>query len=322
MQGKVLTEQAIAAVYVGIDVCKAHLDVCLGTTGERFRVDNDKPGRRTLLRRLGEHEVALVAMEPTSKYHRALHRQLHDAGIAVALVNPLRARLFAEACGRLAKTDTIDAAILALLAERMTPAVTPPPSPDEEALAELVSARRAAVAERIALANRRGTAVSAFLRRELATRLRSLERHIARLEARIEAAIAQDPATARRAAILRSIPGVGPVATVALLSELREIGTLGAKQAGALAGLAPFARDSGPIQSPRRIRGGRSNLRSTLYMAALVASQRNPDLKRFYQSLRARGKPAKIALTAVARKLVVLANRLIAENRTWMPIHP
>jgi len=319
MQGKVTTEET-ASVYVGVDVCKDHLDVCLHPLGERFRVGNDRDGRRALVRRLGRHKVALVAMEPTSKYHRSAHRQLATAGFAVALVNPLRARLFAEACGRLAKTDAIDAAMLALMAERLAPAPTAPPTLAEEQLEELASARSSAIAERVALDNRRSMASAPFLRRELAARLRSLDRHIARLEREIDIAIAADPATARRAEILRSIPGVGPVTTIAFLAWMREIGQLNAKQAAALAGLAPVAHDSGPARGKRRIRGGRGALRTTLYMAALVASQRNPDLKRFYQQLKSRGKPPKLALTAVARKLVILANRLVSENRTWMPL--
>lgn len=319
MQDKAATDRTTPAVYVGIDVCKDHLDVCLRPRGERFRVANDRSGHRLLARRLSSHTVALVAMEPTAKYHRGAHRHLVARGFAVALVNPLRARLFAEACGRLAKTDAIDAATLALLAERLTPGPTLPPDHAQELLAELAGARAAAVAERVALDNRRQAAASPFLRRALAARLRGLDRHIATLDKQIAAAIAADPATARRAHILRSIPGIGPVAATTLLAQLAEIGQLTAKQAAALAGLAPTARDSGQAHRQRHIRGGRSQLRRALYMAALTASRRNPDLSRFYQRLRDQGKAAKLALTAVARKLVILANRLVAENRTWQP---
>ena len=310
------------AAWVGIDVSKDRLDVCLNPSGERFAVANDPAGRRCLARRLGRRAVALVVMEPTAKYHRAAHRQLHAAGFAVALVNPLRARRFAEALGQLAKTDRLDAAMLALLAERLAPHPATPPDPAREALAELAGARTAAIAERTALDNRRQAAITPFLRRALAARRAGLDRHIARLDDHIAQAIAADPVTARRAAILRSIPGIGPVAATALLAQLAEIGQLTAKQAAALAGLAPIARDSGHSHGQRHIRGGRGQLRNALYMAALVASRRNPDLSRFYQRLRAQGKAAKLALTAVARKLVVLANRLVAQNRTWQPINP
>lgn len=322
MQGKVRTEEAMAPVYAGIDVCKERLDVYLHPLDEAWSVANDASGRRLLLRRLTKAGVTLAVMEPTSKYHRAAHRHLDAGGIAVALVNPLRSRLFAEATGQLAKTDAIDARMLALLAERLRPEATEPATAIEEELAELAHARSCAVADRVALDNRLETTTLAFLRRELANRRRSLARHVERLERRIAALIASDPATARRAAILRSIPGVGPANVLAILGLLREIGRVSGKQIAALAGLAPFARDSGPSQGRRAIRGGRAELRRYLYMAAVSACRCNPGLKRFYENLRASGKPAKLALTAVARKLIVLANTLVAENRLWTPQRP
>lgn len=321
MQGKV-HDDAMAAVYAGIDVSKERLDVYLHPLGERFSVANEAGGRRALVRRLARHGVELVVMEPTSKYHRPAHRHLHSVGLAVALINPHRARLFAQAFGKLAKTDRIDALILALAGERLQPDRSAPPSADEEALEELARARSSALAERTALANRLGTTGLAFLRRELAARLRSLDGHVKRIETKIAAMIAADPAMARQAAIIRSIPGMGPVNVLAILTGLREIGRVDDKQAAALAGLAPFADDSGPRQGQRRIRGGRADLRKALYMAALAAIRCNPDLKRFYQRLRASGKSAKQALIAVARKLVVLANTLVTQNRCWTPVKP
>ncbi len=320
MQGKVKTDNTMPAVYVGIDVSKEHLDIYLHPLGEHFAVANDAGGWRHLLRRLTKLTVALVVLEPTSKYHRATHRHLHAAEIPTALINPLRARLFAQACGERAKTDRIDARMLALFGERMAPGIVAPPTLDEEELEELASARSTAIAERVAMQNRLGITTTTFLRRELSIRLRSLTAHIKRLEQKIEQMIAADPRMARRSAILRSIPGIGPVATLAILSGLREIGTLTAKQAAALAGLAPYPRDSGSSHKPRFIRGGRSSLRTALYMAALVASRHNPSLADFYKHLRENGKPAKVALTAIARKIIVLANSLVAQNRNWMPI--
>jgi transposase len=322
MQGKVTTEQAMLQVYVGIDVCKERLDVYIHPIGERLTLANDAGGRRRLLRRLSKHQVELVVMEPTSKYHRATHRHLAAAGIAVALINPRRARLFAQAVGQLAKTDPIDARILALFGERLQPRVVAPPGPEAEVLEELAAAREAALAEQVAIANRLETTSLAFLRGELARRRRSLEAHIKRLETRINAIIAADPIMARQAAIIRSIPGMGPVNVLAILVFLREIGHINSKEAAALAGLAPFAADSGPRQGQRYIRGGRAQLRKALYMAAISASRYNPDLKAFYQRLRAAGKPAKLVLIGVARKLIVLANTLIAENRCWTPVRP
>ena len=322
MQGKVKTEDAKPRVYGGIDVCKERLDVYLHPLDEHFCVANDAGGWRSLLRRLAKHRLELVVMEPTSKYHRAAHRHLEAVGIAVALVNPHRARLFAKACGQLAKTDRIDARILALAGERLQPGQARAPSAEEEALEELAGARSAALAERMAITNRLETINLAFLRRELAGRLRSLDRHLGRLEAKIKAMIAADPVQARRAAIIQSIPGMGQVNVLAILTGMREIGCITGKEAAALAGLAPVADDSGPRLGQRHIRGGRAKLRKALYMAALSASRCNPELRNFYQRLRANGKSAKLALIAVARKLIVLANTLITENRCWSHVRP
>jgi len=321
MQGKVRAD-AMAAVYAGIDVCKERLDVYIHPLGERLTVANDAGGWRRLRRRLGELAPALVVMEATSKYHRGVHRRLDSAAIPVAVVNPLRARLFAEARGRLGKTDAIDARMLALMAEQLAPRPTAPLSPEAEAVQELARARVAAVAERVAIGQRRDVAACAFLRRELAARRASLERHIARLEAEIDRIIAADADMARRRDVLLSIPGIGPVTAVTLIAGLGELGSLSDKQVASIAGLAPHPRDSGDRQGQRRTGGGRSWLRSSLYMAALAAIRTNRDLKAFHQRLRDNGKPPKVAITAVMRKLLILANSLIAQNRTWSPTAP
>ena len=321
MQGKAHVD-AMTTVYVGIDVCKAHLDVYVHPTGERFSVANDAGGWRRLRRRLNGLRVELAVMEATSKYHRAAHRHLDGVGIRVAVVNPLRARLFAEACGALAKTDRIDARMLALMSARLDPAATTPPTQTAEALDELVRARSRAVDERAMLANRRSTTIVPFLRSELARRTRSLDTHIRRLETEIDRLIAADPLLCARRTILRSIPGIGPVTAATLIAGLDELGRLDAKQIGALVGLAPFAYDSGPKLGHRHIRGGRPHLRRPLYMAALSAIRSNPDLRRFHQRLKDCGKPAKVAITAVMRKLLVLANSLVARNRQWATVAP
>jgi len=320
MQGKVMSEQgAMAAVYVGIDVCKERLDVYLHPIARHFAVSNDAGGLRRLKRVLADHPVERVVMEATSKYHRAAHRSLSAAGLAVAVINPLRARLFAEAAGTLAKTDAIDARMLALIAERLDPAAVAPRREAVEAVQELARARRAAVDERVALVQRRSTSTTPFLRRELARRARLLDGHIARLEAELQRIIAADPLLVRRQAILCSIPGIARTTAVALMASLDEIGGISGKQAAALAGLAPFAHDSGPRKGARHISGGRQDLRNALYMAALCAARFNPDLAAFNQRLRNNGKPPKVALVAVARKLLELANSLVRDNRTWIP---
>lgn len=321
MQGKAHAE-AMAAVYVGIDVSKGRLDVYFHPLGDRLAVANDAGGRRHLVRRLRLLGPVRVVMEATSKYHRAVHRRLDSARIPAAVVNPLRARLFAEACGQLGKTDSIDARMLALMAEQLAPEPTAPPSRAAEALQELVRARAAAVAEKTAVGQRHNVAGTAFLRRELARAIASLERHIARLEAEVERIIAADPDLARRQALLRSIPGIGPVTANTLVADLTELGQCSDKQIAALAGLAPHPRDSGSRQGQRRTGGGRASLRSSLYMAAVAAIRFNPDLKAFHQRLTDNGKPFKVAITAVMRKLLILANSLITQNRTWSPAKP
>lgn len=316
MQGKAETKPA-TALYAGIDVSKARLDAQLHEMGERLQVANEAGGHACLVERLKAHGVIRVMMEPTSHYHREIHRRLHEADIGVVLINPLRARLFAQAHGKLAKTDAIDAAMLARMAAQTELKPVAPPSARQQELQELTSARRAALAERTALNNRLGAATMTFLKSELTRRLRSIARHIDRLQARIDALIKVDPEMSRKARILRSIPGIGPVTTQALLAQLAELGQLTAKQVAALTGLAPYARDSGTMQGKRHIHGGRADLRSALYMAALTASRKNPDLELFYQNLIARGKAPKLALAAVARKVVILANTLVSQNRTW-----
>jgi transposase len=315
MQGKV-HDDAVSAVYVGIDVCKERLDVYLHPLGERLAVANDAGGWRHLKRRLAVRAPALVVMEATSKYHRAVHRRLDSARIPVAVINPLRARLFAEARGRLGKTDAIDARMLALMAEQLSPDPTAPLGPAAEALQELARARAAAVAEKTAIGQRRDVAATTFLRRELAARHESLKRHAARLEAEIDRIIAADPDLARRREVLLSIPGIGPITAITLIAGLGELGRCSDKQVASLAGLAPHPRDSGARQGQRRTGGGRSELRSSLYMAAVAAIRANPDLKAFHQRLTGNGKPFKVAITAVMRKLLILANSLVAQNRT------
>ena len=304
MQGKVLPERSATQVYVGIDVCKARLDVYLHPLGAKFAVSNDAHGFRRLKRSLAGHEVALVVMEATGKLHRAAHRSLVAESFAVAVVNPLRARLFAEAAGALAKTDGVDARMLAVLGESMKPSPTAPPSALMQTLRDVLRCRDAAVAARTALLNQLGEASVPVAIAEIKRQIRAVETSLAHLEAEIERLIAADPSLARRLAVLTSIPGIGTTTAVALIVGLAEIGALSDKQAGA-----------------RHIRGGRPQLRRALSMAALSATRCNPDLKAVYDRLRAAGKKPKVALVAVMRKLVILANALVTQNRLWQPNH-
>jgi transposase len=322
MQGQKSPERsAQPGVYVGVDVCKDWLDVYLHPIGQKLRVSNTPEGLKALKRRLAELSVELIVMEATGKFHRQAHRTLHAAGFAVAVVNPLRARLFAEAVGQLAKTDRLDARVLALMGQTLEPSALAPAPEAVEALQELARARAAAKAEETALSNRRGASQTTFLKAELGRRLKVLAGHIERLEAEIERRIGADPALKRRYDIVVTIPGVGPVAAVALVIGLPELGTCSAKAAALLAGLAPLACDSGAKAGERHIWGGRAFVRTGLYFAAVAAARCNPQLRDDYNRLTDAGKKAKVATTAIMRKLVVLANTLIKEDRPWQPIH-
>lgn len=323
MQGKITSEQSAAGpVYVGVDVCKERLDVHVHPVGRRLSVANSRDGLKCLKRALAAFDVALVVMEATGKYHRLAQRTLTQAGFLVAVVNPLRARLFAEAAGALAKTDRIDARMLAIMGAALDPQARPPAPAELEALQELVRARSAATRDLTGLKNRHGAAQTPVLKTELRRQIGNLERSIARLTAEIERHIAADPESARRRRILLSIPGVGPAVAAVLLADLAELGALSARAVGLLAGLAPIACDTGDTSGQRHIRGGRKTVRNALYMAALSAARANPPLKDFHQRLRDEGKKPKVALTAVMRKLVILANTLIKDNREWQPIAP
>jgi transposase len=322
MQGKLMSTDSAPAVYAGIDVSKDWLDVYVHPLGTHWRVGNDLTGLRRVRKHLEGMVVERIVLEPTGKYHRKVHRTLSGWGLAVALVNPLRARLFAQVCGVPDKTDRLDARMLALMGARLDLAVTEPTEAVQEELQELVNARTAATAEAVAMDNRLQAAQSSRLSKELRRQLGRIRGSIERLGAMIEDCIAADPAMAARRAILCSIPGIGPVVAAALLAGLGEMGQYSAKAVTRLAGLAPIANDSGNRKGKRHISGGRMAPRNALYMAALSAARYNHDLKTVYQRLIAAGKPKKLALTAVMRKLLVLANSLIAHNRTWTPNPP
>ncbi len=333
MQGKMTSVRAGLAVYAGIDVCKAWLDVYLHPTGRSFRVPNSKEGCARLALELTSAAAGLIVMEATGKLHRLAHRELSAAGFAVAIVNPYRSRKLADALGQLAKTDKIDARLLAFYGAAIRPEVTPVPAKSLAELQELVLARQAGGAnvyrerqalphaQETALKNQTAAAASPVLKRLLKAQLKAQARLIAGLEAAIAALLARDAGLGRRCELLASIKGIGPVVAATLVACLPELGMLGGGQIAALAGVAPMNCDSGEMRGQRRIKGGRAHVRSALYMAAVAASRCNPDLKAFYGRLRNAGKAAKLALTAVMRKLVLLANTLIREDRYWTPKH-
>ena len=305
---------------IGVDISKDTLDVYLHPAGIARRFGNSRKGRCALIAWLAEIPVARVVFEPTGSYHHGFERQLAEAGLPLCKVNPRQARRFAEAIGRHAKTDAVDAAMLARLAAMLEPPVRPVISARLDEMKELHVARRALVKDRTAACNRGHTRRAALLKRQAAQRLAQIERQIAAIDTALRALLAADPALKTRFDILVSIPGVSEITALILLVEMPELGALEHRCAASLAGLAPIARDSGQHRGKRFIRGGRQHLRHAIYMPALVAARFNPDLKAKYDKLRAAGKPPKVALTAVMRKLVILANALIRDGRAWTPI--
>jgi transposase len=301
---------------IGVDISKDHLDACRWPGGETCRVTNDAAGHRRLLRWIGA-EVACVAFEATGAYHAAFERALHRADVPGSKLNPARVRRFAQAIGTHAKTDRVDARLIARMGAMLEPRIAAPKAAILGTLHELHLARTALIRERTAAKNRAGQLTLTLLKRQHATRLRQIERALDEVDAAIAAIIASDQGLARKAAILCSIPGVSMVTAAAILAEMPELGTLEAGPAASLTGLAPFARESGRWKGQAKIGGGRATLRRALYLPALSAARFNPDLKAVYDRLRAKGKPAKLALVAVMRKLVILANVLVRDDRTW-----
>ena len=305
---------------VGVDIAKDTLEGHLHPAGKVSRFANDAKGCAALIAWLKGFEVVRVAFEPTGAYHQAFERRLAEAGLPLVKVNPRQARRFAEAIGRHAKTDAVDAAMLARFAALLEPPVRPVVSATLDAMKELHVARRALVKDRVAARNRDHRHRSALLKRHARERLRQIDRQLAAIDAALHAELAADPALQVRFAILVSIPGVGAATAFAMLIEMPELGALEHKGAASLAGLAPIARDSGQRRGKRSIRGGRAHLRQALYMPALVAVRFNAAMKAKYDALRAAGKPPKVALTAIMRKLIILANALIRDGRIWSPL--
>ena len=309
-------------VVAGIDVSKATLDVFIAPSDEARQFQNDAGGRRGLRKMLHKAKVELVVVEATGRYHRPVHISLDDAGFRVAVVSPLQARRFAQALGQLAKTDPIDAAMLARLGQAMDPDATPPRSAAHFRLGDLARARAQLVKTRTALSN----SIKEYETPETVAAFKQLvddtDREISRLEAAIRAVIVDDPEHARRDRILRSIPGIGPVTAAVLCAELPELGTLGRRQAASLVGVAPFPDDSGKRVGKRYCKGGRAVPRNVLFMAAMTASMYNAEMKQLYERLTNEGKAHKVALVAIMRKLIILANVLVRDDREWAPSAP
>lgn len=307
---------------IGIDVSKDHLEVHALATREARTFGNDAKGIARLARWLDGLGAPLVVFEPTGLYGRALEAALARRGVAFHKVNPLRARRFAEGCGKLAKTDRVDAAMLARMGAALALAGQEPRPEKLTELKGLLTARRALARDRARERTRLQAAAGALLRRLAAARVRLLKDQLARLDAELAAGIAADPVLARRAEILASIPAIAAVTVAEVVIDMPELGTLSAKEAASLAGLAPIVRESGSYRGQAHIRGGRPALRRALYMPALVAKRCNPGLRAKADRLAAKNKPPKVVITAIMRHLIVLANTLLAEDRLWQPERP
>ena len=307
---------------LGVDISKASLDVHLVPTGETQQFANNTVGFRRLIAWLRGRPAGRVVYEPTGAWHRDFERVLGNAGLPLSRVNPLQARRFAQALGQKAKTDAVDARMLAAMGQVLDLPRSRPPSQWQSELRELHTARLALAKDRTATQNRQKQACLPLVKRQCASRLRHIERQLKALEAEMLKHIKADSAQARALEILTSIPGIGAITAVAVLAEMPEIGSLDSKAAASLAGLAPVTRQSGTWQGHSFVQGGRRRLRQALYMPAVSAISCNPDLARKYRQLCSAGKPPKVAITAVMRKLLLLANALIAKDKTWAAAVP
>jgi len=306
----------VTPVFIGIDVSKERLDVARRPSGDGWAVANNDPGIAALVDRLRELPPALIVLEATGGLELAVTGALAAADLPVVVVNPRQVRDFAKATGQLAKTDTLDAAVLAQFAEAVRPARRPLRDADTQALSALLARRRQLVEMRTAEQNRLGSAPRR-VRVEIQAHITWLNRRLARVDADLNQAIRSSPLWRARDDVLRSTPGVGPVLATTLLADLPELGTLTRQRIAALTGVAPLNRDSGTLRGRRTVWGGRAHVRAVLYMSTLVAVRYNPVLQAFYLRLREAGKAPKVALTACMRKLLTILNAMLKHRTPW-----
>jgi transposase len=302
---------------VGIDVSKHHLDIFDETVGAPERIANVPHAVIELVARW--RCDAFVVFEATGVYDRELCEALRQAGIRFSRINPARARDFARASGQLAKTDPIDARMLAAFARAMRPAIEQVPTAARSALARLAKRRDQLVLMRAQEKNRRSEVDDRAMAERISRLIEFLDHEIAEIEAEISGLIKAEQELSEDAQLIRSLPGVGPVTCTQLIAQMPELGHVGPKQVAALAGLAPFNVDSGTYRGKRKIGGGRKRVRDALYMAALNAVRRAHPFKAFYAKLRQAGKPAKLALIAVARKLLTILNAMLRDRKAYIP---
>lgn len=307
----------MGSCFVGIDVSKDRLDVHLRPSGEAFVVARDDKGLEELVARLRGLACELVVLEATGGFETMVAAAIAAAGLPLAVVNPRQIRQFAGALGRLAKTDTLDAEVIARFAEQVRPPARPVPDEEARALGELVARRRQLIEMMVGERHRRRQLTQRRLIRGAERLLVALQKELSALEQDIDDQIRGSPAWREKEDLLASVPGVGQIVARTLIAELPELGTTPAKPLAALAGLAPINHDSGKMRGQRHIRFGRASVRSALYMAALTAIRCNPTFKTFAQRLKAKGKPPKVIIVAAARKLLTILNAILRTSKPW-----
>jgi transposase len=305
--------------FVGIDVSKRSLDVRIGTEGKPFTIAYDRDGLQQLLQQLPEAGTCLIILEATGGYQRRLVVELVDAGHHVSVANPRQVRDFAKGHGIVVKTDPIDTRVLALFGQQVRQRIVPTSHEQQADLQQLVTRRRQLVELRTAEKNRLETTTVKSVRQSIQRVVDLLNKQIERIEKDILAHIESDDSWSNKASVLGTVVGVGPVTIASLLAELPELGLLNRQQVAALVGVAPYNRDSGSYRGHRTIRGGRTAVRNTLYMAAVSAKRFNPAIREFAKRLEAAGKPFKVVITACMRKLLVILNTMLKTNTPWRP---
>lgn len=304
-------------ISIGIDISKDELAIAVHPEGRTWTSATAADAIEPLIEQLSALQPQVIVVEATAGYELPVVSACASAGLPITVVNPRQVRAFAQAIGRTAKTDAIDAALLALFGARVQPEVRALPDAETRALAALIARRRQLLEMLGAEQRRLAQAVTTAVRRDLRTHIRWLERRLDDVDDEIRGAVERSPVWRVQEDLLRSVPGIGPIVARTLLAELPELGRLDRRAIAALVGVAPFNRDSGQWRGRRVIWGGRRSIRAALYMAALVASRRNRPLARFYQRLRSHGKPAKVALVAVMRKLLTTLNAMVKHQARW-----
>lgn len=308
--------EGACTVIVGIDVSKKRLDGHVHQTAERFAFDNQPAGHRQLIEKLKPLSPKLIVFEATGGFEAPAVAALSLAGLPVVVVNPRQVRDYAKATGRLAKTDALDAQIIAAFGEAVKPEIRPIADETARELEALIDRRRQII-EMITAEQNRMIHATVTVQRDLREHIAWLKKRLKGVDDELEAVIQASPVWREKENLLRSVPGIGAVVAHTLLAELPELGRLNRRKIAALVGVAPLNRDSGTMRGRRAIWGGRRQLRSTLYMAALVATRHNPAIRAFYQRLRASGKKAKVALTACIRKLLTILNSMVRTSQPW-----